>query len=445
MLFSRSFRIIQFLNRRHGGPVKVVFALLGFAAVLLSTGQLVLARASAHEFWSSSFKPAGRRVGWYLRTGWMQWHIAHDPFFNFTENVEARVVKAQERFLKGAKRRLSDPAWYGDMMLIDAYWAHDALVHADRQNFDRHFHDFSHRAGVFLNVDVQNAPSPRTRPTEKTVYADFPRLAGQTLADFKAIMSKTNWDWFVTGGTLLGAIRHNDFLAHDNDLDVGTFMSPTDAHKLAQIFEDDPTFTTAKMDIKMEIQSGSNGELRLHQEPALLKLVHANGVNLDIFFHYSVEGQYVHGSGTMAWANTSFELSDYVLAGMDVLGPADADLYLTEHYGNWREERKDFSCVTDTTNITYVQNLFTTAFHIRRLNFLRMTDPERAREIEKSLLNQGIIVEVDNRFALSSDLFPHNGTAMNLQSSEGDQHDNDDAFERWGRKAHRRESPQAVH
>ena len=55
----------------------------------------------------------------------------------------------------------------------------------------------------------------------------------EILDDFKKICSENNLIYFLTGGTMLGAIRHKGFIPWDDDIDVG--MPRSDYNKFIQI------------------------------------------------------------------------------------------------------------------------------------------------------------------------------------------------------------------
>lgn len=48
-------------------------------------------------------------------------------------------------------------------------------------------------------------------------------LAKRDLLDFKKILDKYHTKFFLIYGTALGAYREGDFIAHDEDIDLGTF------------------------------------------------------------------------------------------------------------------------------------------------------------------------------------------------------------------------------
>lgn len=56
---------------------------------------------------------------------------------------------------------------------------------------------------------------------ENTTTID-PSIAKQNLLDFKNVLDKHGVKFFITHGTLLGAIREKDFIKHDIDIDTST-------------------------------------------------------------------------------------------------------------------------------------------------------------------------------------------------------------------------------
>lgn len=61
----------------------------------------------------------------------------------------------------------------------------------------------------------------------------------EILDDFAQICGANNLTWFLTGGTLLGAVRHKGFIPWDDDVDVS--MPRNDFEKLLNIFDNSST------------------------------------------------------------------------------------------------------------------------------------------------------------------------------------------------------------
>jgi len=74
-------------------------------------------------------------------------------------------------------------------------------------------------ADYHMNVEFLTNPS---KPINRS-------LAKQNLLQFKKILDKASLKFFLAYGTLLGAVREGDFIAHDSDVDVG--MYATDKEK----------------------------------------------------------------------------------------------------------------------------------------------------------------------------------------------------------------------
>lgn len=53
----------------------------------------------------------------------------------------------------------------------------------------------------------------------------FQSHVNEVFADFDAAMKESGTDYWLTFGTLLGAIREHGIISHDNDLDVGVFVT----------------------------------------------------------------------------------------------------------------------------------------------------------------------------------------------------------------------------
>jgi hypothetical protein len=240
----------------------------------------------------------------------------------------------------------------------------------------------------------------------KQLELNFIPLGMECLSDFHEIMQANNFEWFVTGGTCLGLARHNTLLPHDFDIDVGMFGEYTPVADLMSAINRSDTFLNQKIE-NFDSVCRNGDDWQLTNDPSLLKLIHRNGVNLDIFFHYqSMDAKSViHGSSTICWSNTPFILGTGTIGDLDVKHPIPLDRYLTEHYGDWNVVKKEFSCITDTTNI-YVNPSFSSIAQL-----LRRFSPDVAHKFPdrdsliRSFTAMGILRMEQKRLKLNKELF----------------------------------------
>lgn len=162
---------------------------------------------------------------------------------------------------------------------------------------------------------------------------DWSAAARQALLDLRSDLSRADVKFFLVSGTLLGCVREGNILGHDKDIDVGV-MEDVDFEK---------------------VRSSLTGTGRFVPLPVITKRIlrvrHANGVMIDIFFHWVENGRMYHEGQKTRWWNTPFELVERDFLGERFLVPNDADRYLTENYGDWRTPVADFETFCDTPNM----------------------------------------------------------------------------------------------
>jgi hypothetical protein len=78
-----------------------------------------------------------------------------------------------------------------------------------------------------------------------TIHGYHPRLTvldetsqWQRLADVGAELGRRGHRWFPTSGTLLGLVRHDGFVPHDDDLDLAVLLDATDDATAAKAWRD---------------------------------------------------------------------------------------------------------------------------------------------------------------------------------------------------------------
>lgn len=193
--------------------------------------------------------------------------------------------------------------------------------------------------------------------------------------------------WFIVSGTFLGAVREGTFLTHDYDIDIGIDARQFDeAAFLAQI-QAARDLVVVSSSTYFDLDDQGNAE-STSPRPALYRLMHVSGIGIDVFVHYMQGQQFWHGSAKHRWTNSIFDFADYDIAGIRVRGPADADRYLTENYGDWRTPRVQFNCSTDTPNVSFPHNPSAVVQH---LGIALMKSGEEARVAQVILWQEGYL------------------------------------------------------
>lgn len=158
----------------------------------------------------------------------------------------------------------------------------------------------------------------------------------QALIDLKCVLNKNSTEFFLISGTLLGAIREDRILPHDNDIDVGIWAKDWN-RALHEVITTSGLFE--------EIPNRSKN---------LLKIRHTNGSAIDIFKH-TTDGIHCHHEGVkIRWTNKLFNLKSHKFLGNYFMIPSNPEEYLTENYGNWQQPIKDFDSAIDTPNSTII-------------------------------------------------------------------------------------------
>ena len=398
---------MKLLNRDYGAPVRAISALAGFGFTTLATGRVKLARELAGQFWThNDFKVGARRGAWYSRRGWLNLDVSADDFFDPTEGMSDTDLDGLEAFVKARQSKLTPITYAGDMAVIAARRLNNNTEPAARAaNIARFKAACNHLLAQPSDptIPLASADKPRT--------GDFPiENAKQTLKDFAALFPPSDLRWFFISGTFLGLIRENGFLAHDYDIDLGVFEEEIDIAATIKTIEASNTFVLKKYDHHKSTLFEPKTPAKDPDVPYILKLVHVSGIHIDLFIHYhdtsTDPGLDWHGSSLHRWENSAFDLTPYPFYDMTVMGPADADRYLTENYGDWRTPVTKFNCTTDTPNLALVPHPIAIVIFLRRYVLARETDPKQAGKLEQELLHNGFLQRADDgSLTFSGDLF----------------------------------------
>ena len=404
---AKGFWMMKLLNRDYGAPVRGIAASLGYGLAMLTTGQPVLARELAGRLWrDGDFKLGARRGAWYLRRSWIGLDISQDDFFDPTEGMSDAQLDVLGQFVQSRARKLPALTRAADQALIAARKLNNNTQVGSLNTNISVFNDACDRL-LALPADPTLSPAE----TDQTRTGDFPIAnARTTLSDFAALFPIATLPWFLISGTFLGLIRENGFLPHDYDIDLGVFEDQIDIPAIMAKIHASDRFVLKKYDRHHSTLLAPKTPAKNSDVPYILKLVHVSGVHIDLFIHYrdtsTAPAIDWHGSSLHRWENSAFELTEYTFYDQTVLGPADADRYLTENYGDWRTPVTDFNCTTDTPNLALVPHPVAIVLFLKRYVLARGAHPTQAAKLEAELLHSGFLVrQEDDSLTFSSVLF----------------------------------------
>ena len=341
------FHLLTYLTARHWAPMRAIFAVLGFGLVMLLVGRFVLARDTVRLFWVDDYKTALHRLDWFAHYGWPRRVLHRKPAYDITHDMPPAGLGALAAIV--AKRTtLADLRC---KLYIASARANQAASPQERAAHLDSYARIATQIAALIPVAASIDP-PKHAPafTQPQAYAAL-QAAGQ-------LMQRLNMPWYIVSGTFLGAVREGDFLAHDYDIDIGVHAENFNHAQFLTGLRTDPQFCLVRIDDYVDLVGP---DLTPVQAPALYKIMHRTGVEVDIFLHHLEDSQRWHGSARHRWWNADFDIAPYDLAGLTVPGPADSDRYLRENYGDWQIPKPAFDCSTGTPNVSFNRNLISIA------------------------------------------------------------------------------------
>jgi AcrR family transcriptional regulator len=404
-MLSKSYSLLNFLNRSHSPVFRYGIGGAAYAGTLAVTGRHSIAQLVRVQFRDDETKYGFRLAGWVLRRGWPGLETVTDDFFDFTLGAQPADLEALEAFIAHRRGSLPEHLWRADDLFVRAARIHAQLdagvtdIQDLRADFRAHANDL-----LPLISSAQGRPAAQGPDRAGDFSVEDARSA---LEDLASALPVEQWRWYVISGTFLGLVREGGFLAHDYDIDVGFTYDPDDPGAvlaLVEAMKASPHFVVKKLDDAQAVVETAPGRHTVSRDPALVKLIHANGINVDVFIHHRVGDRLWHGSSIHRWENSSFELAPYVLAGVPVLGPADADRYLTENYGDWRTPVTDFNCTTGTPNLVISRSFRSVALFLTRLAHFAHGDPVEYTKLRATLVADGMLRDVDGVLQLERDV-----------------------------------------
>ena len=333
---------LRYLGAQHWTPMRALFTGVGYLLALVLTGRSVLAQDTARLFWSDRYKTALHRLDWFTHYGWARMVLRRKPAFEITEAMPLAGIAALEAMIACHN---TPEDLRAKLYLQSALVGRERRVEIRARYLERY-------CGIAAKITA-TIPAPLP-DAPKAAPAFTQPQARTTLQDAGRLLERLQIPWYIVSGTFLGAVREGDFLAHDYDIDIGVHTEDFDHDTFLAGLRADPLFCLVRIDDYVDL---IGPELTSVRRPALYKIMHKTGVEVDLFLHHLDGGQRWHGSARHRWWNADFATAPYDIAGLMVQGPSDAHRYLRENYGDWHTPKTVFDCSTGTPNVSFNRNL----------------------------------------------------------------------------------------
>ena len=154
------------------------------------------------------------------------------------------------------------------------------------------------------------------------------KKASRALSDLSCMANEKGTPVFLVSGTLLGYVREGQLLAHDKDIDVG-IVGWENQYNLCMALQETGLFTVSTQHLK-------------GKDTFYIPIKHNDtGMWIDVFVYHPQGGHWVTGVDfffgyRQTFAFTPFELQEIEFLEVKMQAPVNAELNLTENYGNWR-------------------------------------------------------------------------------------------------------------
>lgn len=385
----KSYRIYKIVDRPRG---PITLRLISWAAHLYLCVLRIpspIRRSIQKQIVSRDVKLAIRHLIFLTNLSWLPASISGDSYFNPAQDMSSHAIRClidlvQQRVTDPFKKHATLADLYGGL-IHNICLQHDGYVTNQQEDIkDLEKHQNEHIQALYQHVKPMEL-SPRSVDSDKLNKNRFCKDdAMAALRDVIDLFDTAGMRFYVISGTLLGAVREQDFLSHDYDIDIGIHYEDLDVQALYKATRKAERFViTARNELVQYTTRPDTGvtEYRMLDKPILIKLCHETGLHIDVFTHIKEGTVRWHGSPIHRWDNVDFELATYKIAGVDVLGPRDYDTYLTENYGDWRTPRTNFNSSIDTPNMAFSRSTKALTYFARAARDLyhygRADDAER--------------------------------------------------------------------
>ncbi|MEN8834302.1 LicD family protein [Pacificibacter sp.] len=363
----------RIFNTRYPLPVRALLAtcagLTGLAISLDWRSSVVLFHGILR---GDDLKSEMRRLSWMGKRGWLSLPMPEDPMFEFCQGLDRAHLQFLERRLTRLCARKNAPlAVELDRLRSLATLAQNAAESAQdagdstatKNAFQAQYDQLAKR----IRKDELRPHRPEGPKNAQSAKPKVPKgmdleNALAALNDLHALFSAHDLPWFAIAGTFLGVYREGGFIKNDLDIDIGLMGDDVALDQLLNVLNTSPAFHMSRIEHQCDLW----GKDQPLNRPAFVRLIHKGGINVDIFLHFQAGDKLCHGTSSLLWENTVFELARYPVYGLEVLGPTPPDLYLKETYGDWQTPATDYNYHRDMPSLTGAHNFLGAEYLLRR-------------------------------------------------------------------------------
>ena len=217
-------------------------------------------------------------------------------FYNKTEGLDENLLYADDKDLILKMEEvthlymINEPLYY--YRVLSSSQSHGEKRKTSKKNYDIAKNNARKRRGLEdpkkLSMKLKNINYKFWKKKKKKkkipTLADYKNVALENLINAKNILNDLNMSHWLTDGTLLGYYRNKDFIPHDSDVDIGSFIEDYNDEVIMRFLDNGWTceHIFGRKDIGLELS------------------FRRNHIKLDIFFFYEESDKYWHG----AWLKT---------------------------------------------------------------------------------------------------------------------------------------------
>ena len=378
----------KILNKNYNFLIRILFGNISWLYCLIITFEISLSNFIFKEIlYGDDLKTSVRRLFWLTKISILPISNSIDLMFDFCVGLNRKELVKIKKKLNSISSKNINLINQLDLLKVIAYQIDLSNSDENRKNNQELKIQFSnqyYKVKKLINLSSQ-IYLEKEKNNKKNRFLKIGMNiedARKTLIDINHFFSSIGSSWFVIAGTFLGFVREKSFLKHDLDLDIGVFESNINIDTFLKKINQYKNFKISRIEYQKEYLDKN----KFIKRPIFVRLIHLNGINVDCFWHFKSKGKIYHGTNSLIWENTDFELSNYEVYDLLIKGPKDWNLYLSETYGNWKKEKKNYNYHRDMLSLKGAKNFFGIEYLLRSNLFCGRYSNSQIKSLEKLLL-----------------------------------------------------------